>query len=167
MAVRDLIPWNKRTKENLTHQPRQNEPNLNVTDFMTGNLDGFWRSPFEWAGLSKFNEFHYPQIDLSETEKEFTVVSDLPGISEKDIDVVIQSNTLTIRGTKETVKEEKNRRYHKTEREWGSFCREIPLNQEIDESKVEASIKNGVLTIHLPKLISQGSDHKRITIKKI
>lgn len=166
MAVRDLIPWNKRTKELLTNQPFKNDHNFSINDLMTGYTDDFWRSPFDMDGLARFKEFLYPQIDFSETEKEFTIVTDLPGISEKDIEIFAHSNILTIQGKKETVKEEKNRQYHKTEREWGSFYREIPLNQNIDESKVEASIKNGVLTIHLPKLISKESDRKRIPIKK-
>ena len=72
---------------------------------------------------------------------------------------------MIIRGNKETSKEDKGRTYHRIERSQGSFQREISLSEDIDESKVEASIKNGVLTIHLPKLQGENSTRRRIPIK--
>jgi HSP20 family protein len=92
-------------------------------------------------------------------------VPDLPGLSENDIEILVHSQSVVIRGNKETSKEEKNRTYHRTERTHGSFSREISLSEEIDESKVEAGIKNGVLTIHLPKLHEERSTRRRIPIK--
>jgi HSP20 family protein len=159
MAIKDLIPWKKESKEFLMNQPISNDPYSSINNFMAGYMDDLWNSPF---GSDKFL---YPQIDLSETDIEFSIVTDLPGMKAKDIEILAHANVLTNRGKKETVKEEKNRQYYKTERVSGSFCREIPLSQEVDESKVEATIKNGVLTIHLPKINNGSSNRKRIPIK--
>jgi HSP20 family protein len=165
MAIRDLIPWKKESKEMIANQPFDSGSITDLRTRIDQMMDNFWNDPFDFPFSTNRENFLYPQIDLSETEKEFTIITDLPGLTENDIEILAHSHSVKIRGNKETSKEEKNRTYHLTERNRGSFSREISLSEEIDESKVEANIKNGVLTIHLPKLPDERSTRRRIPIK--
>ncbi len=106
----------------------------------------------------------FPQLDMSETDKEIKLAVDLPGMSEKDIDVSISGNTLTIKGEKKEEKESKEANYIRTERRYGSFSRVIDLPDEVDPQKAEANFKNGVLEISLPKTEKAGQK-KKIDIK--
>ncbi|MBN1521611.1 MAG: Hsp20/alpha crystallin family protein [Candidatus Aureabacteria bacterium] len=93
-----------------------------------------------------------PKIELSEDEKSYTVKAELPGLEEKDVDVSLEDNVLTIKGEKKEEKEEKkgkNAYYRETR--YGSFFRQIPLRQQVQEDKVKAKFKKGILTLDLPK----------------
>jgi HSP20 family protein len=92
-----------------------------------------------------------PQVDIEETEKEFLVKADLPGVEPKDVDIQVVDNVLTVRGSKEEKKEEKRKNYHRTERFVGSFYRSIPLPVGVDAEKVAATCANGTVTITIPK----------------
>jgi len=92
-----------------------------------------------------------PQIDLSESEHEIQVTAELPGIDEKDVDVVLADDMLTIRGEKKAEHEQKDRDYHLVERSHGTFSRSLPLPFAADPSQVKAAFKNGVLTVTIQK----------------
>ena len=92
-----------------------------------------------------------PAIDFIEGENEFTVTCELPGLEEKDIDVSIASNVLTVKGTKNTDYENKRGKYYKKETWTGSFQRTLALPQTVDSEKISAQLKNGILQIRLPK----------------
>jgi HSP20 family protein len=92
-----------------------------------------------------------PRMDVEETEKEFLVKADLPGVDPKDVDIRVENNVVTVRGRKEEKKEEKGRNYHRTERFVGQFCRSISLPAGADSDKVSASSANGTVTITIPK----------------
>ena len=92
-----------------------------------------------------------PQIDLSESEHEIQVTAELPGIDEKDVDVVLADDMLTIRGEKKAEHEQKDRDYHLVERSHGTFSRSLPLPFAADPSQVKAGVKNGVLTVTIQK----------------
>jgi HSP20 family protein len=92
-----------------------------------------------------------PDVDVAETEKEITVTAELPGLDEKEIDLNLSDNVLTIRGEKKAEKEEKGKTFYRSERSYGVFERVIPLPIEVQEDKVEAEFTKGVLTVHLPK----------------
>jgi HSP20 family protein len=111
--------------------------------------------------LSKFT----PRVDLSETDKEYTVKAELPGINQNDIDISISRDMLTLRGEKKQEKEENVKGYHRMERSYGSFCRTIALPTEIETDKAEATFKNGVLNIKLPKTKEAQQESKKLTIK--
>jgi HSP20 family protein len=165
MAIRDLIPWKKESKEMVANQPFDSGTVTDLRTRMDQMIENFWNDPFDFPFSRDRENFLYPQIDLSETDKEFTIVTDLPGLTENDIEILTHAQSVIIRGNKETSKEDRGRTYHRIERSQGSFQREISLSEDIDESKVEASIKNGVLTIHLPKLQGENSTRRRIPIK--
>jgi|RhiMethySRZTD1v2_1073278.scaffolds.fasta_scaffold1576258_1 HSP20 family protein len=92
-----------------------------------------------------------PQVDVEETEKEFLVKADLPGVDPKDVDIRVVDNVLTVRGGKEEKKEEKKKNYHRMERFSGQFYRAIALPAGTDADKVNATSANGVITITIPK----------------
>ena len=92
-----------------------------------------------------------PQIDVSETEHEIQVTAELPGIDEKDVEVILADDVLTIRGEKKAEHEQKDRDYHLMERSHGTFSRSLPLPFAADPSQVKAAFKNGVLTVTIQK----------------
>jgi HSP20 family protein len=107
-----------------------------------------------------------PSIDVSETESELKIEVDLPGVEEKDVDLAISDNVLTIKGEKKAEKEEKKKDYHLVERSYGSFARSIGLPFEADSDKVKASFSKGVLTVTVPKPPEVKAKEKKIQIGK-
>ena len=123
-----------------------------------------WRPFSGLCGLShEFNDFFEgkptngdcvdfaPAVDVEEKEDHFLVSADLPGVSEKDIEVKVQDGALLLSGKREVSKEQKTEGGYYTERSFGSFCRSFTLGDGVDPAKIEASYKNGVLTVKLPK----------------
>lgn len=93
-----------------------------------------------------------PAVDVREDEKELTILAELPGLRMEDVEVTCDNGVLTIRGEKsEERKEGDDRRYHLVERTYGSFTRSFQLPQGVDESKIEGSFENGILTVRIPK----------------
>jgi HSP20 family protein len=101
--------------------------------------------------LSKSGVDLSPRIDISETDAAYKIEAELPGIKQKEIDVKIDNNILTIKGKKEDIKEEKEKNYHLRERYYGAFQRSISLPNNIEPEKIKASFENGVLNISVPK----------------
>ncbi len=92
-----------------------------------------------------------PAVDVYEDEHKVTLKIEVPGIDEKDIDVRVENNTLTVHGERKIEKEEKEENYRRVERQYGSFTRTFTLPQTVDTEKVEATYDKGVLKIALPK----------------
>lgn len=105
-------------------------------------LENLWTSRTGFAPLA---------VDVSETDKGYTITAELPGVEEKDINVNVQNGVLTIKGEKQTEKEEKGKNRYLRERSYGSFQRMFGLPKGTDESKVEAGFHNGILTVSIPK----------------
>ena len=106
-----------------------------------------------------------PQIDVLDTDKEIKISAELPGLDEKDIEVSLTREALTIKGEKREEKEEKGKDYYRSERSYGSFTRTIPLPVEVDPDKVAASFRKGVLTVKLPKTKQVINETKKVAIK--
>jgi HSP20 family protein len=93
-----------------------------------------------------------PAVDVRETDNELRLDVEIPGITPNEVDVTAANGVLTIRGEKRTErKEDDNARYHVLERSYGAFMRSFQLPQGLDESKIEATCDNGILSIHIPK----------------
>lgn len=92
-----------------------------------------------------------PSLDLSETDSAVEVRMDLPGIKPEEIDIHLTDNTLTVSGERKEEKEEKGKTFHRVERRQGSFSRTVTLPCCVDDAKVDAQYKDGVLTIKMPK----------------
>ena len=104
----------------------------------------------KWDDLPALGDWT-PSMDISETKDSLVAKVEAPGMEEKDIQISLQENLLTIKGEKKQEREEKDERYHRVERSYGSFIRTIRLPVAVDASKVGASFKNGLLTVTLPK----------------
>ena len=92
-----------------------------------------------------------PAVDVYEDEHKVTLKIEVPGIDEKDIDVRVENNTLTVHGERKIEKEEKEENYRRVERQYGSFTRTFTLPQTVDTENVSATYEKGVLKISLPK----------------
>jgi HSP20 family protein len=104
----------------------------------------------------------WPSMDVEETEKEYRVTAELPGLGERDVEVLLQDGLLTVRGEKKLESENRNRTY--SERFFGRFERQIALDRDVDEAAVNATFKNGILTVTVPKSASAVERSKRIPI---
>jgi HSP20 family protein len=102
------------------------------------------------SGETNFADF-MPAVDIEETDAEFIVKADLPEVKKEEIKVHVQEGVLTIEGERKQQKEEKGKRFHKIEREYGRFVRRFALPIEVNAEKVRAEFKDGVLSIALPK----------------
>ena len=107
-----------------------------------------------------------PRVDVSETDTELKIEAELPGIDEKDVEVVLSDGRLTIKGEKKQEKEEKKQDYHLVERSYGSFARSVALPFEADPDKIKASFAKGVLTVTVPKPPEVKAKQKKIPIAK-
>src|SRR5271165_3899156 len=92
-----------------------------------------------------------PPVDIYEDEHNVTLKIEVPGIEEKDIDVRIENNTLTVHGERKFEKEEKEENYRRVERQYGSFTRSFSLPNTVDAEQVKANYEKGILNISLPK----------------
>jgi HSP20 family protein len=106
-----------------------------------------------------------PRIDVAETETELVVAADLPGLEEKDVEVSLGGDLLTIRGERKTESEKRLLRYRINERTSGSFSRTIALPSGVDAEAISASFKNGVLTITIPKTQEAAREATRVAVK--
>jgi len=166
MAITDLVPWRRRRGD--IRVPREYDDIVGsfyreMNSLMDRFFRGFDLEPFG-AGELATSDF-MPRVDVKEDEKEIKVTAELPGMDEKDIDVTLSGDTLTIKGEKQEETEDKSKDYYRSECRYGSFHRAIPLSAEVDESKAEADFKKGVLRIRLPKTAEAQKSRKKIEIK--
>jgi len=114
-------------------------------------VDDLFRGFFEDWELPAWGRGRWPAIDIAENENEFVVKGEVPGCKADDIDISVHGNMLTISGEKKVEEEKKEKGYYHVERSYGSFRRDLHLATEVDPDKIEATCKDGVLTITLPK----------------
>jgi HSP20 family protein len=167
MNMKDLIPWNR--AENKTPALyRDGDPFValhrevnRLFDDVFRGFDQFPMGRFPSLASSRSN-WGWPNVEVSETDKEIRVTAELPGLEEKDVEVTLDDDVLTLRGEKRSESEDQSRQF--SERFYGQFERRILLGSEVEEDKVEARFKNGVLTITLPKTEQAQSKARRIAI---
>ena len=168
MAVRDLIPWGRnRSSVPSTYQSEEVSPFLTLHREMNRLFDDVF-TRFEGGLPSVFDRGLFgsgqgwPNVEVNTTDKEVRVSAELPGLEEKDVEILVDDDVLTIRGEKKAESEAKDRGF--TERYYGRFERRIALPFEVDDEKAEAAFKNGVLTLTLPKSPRAEEKAKRIAI---
>jgi len=103
-----------------------------------------------------------PLVDIIEDEKEYLIQAELPDMKKEDVRLTVENEVLAISGERKLEKEEKGKKYHRTERAYGSFVRTFSLPEDADGSKVTADFKDGMLHVHLPK--SEKAKPKAIAI---
>jgi len=164
MAMRDLIPWN-RGRDVTLRRGEEFSPFVTLHREMNRLFDdvfrGFELAPFG-AGDRLFDRANgWPNVEVSETDKEVKVAAEVPGLDEKDLNVELANGVLTISGEKKSETEDKGRLF--SERYFGRFERRIPV-EDVDQEKVSAAFKNGVLTVIMPPAPQAHSKVKRIAI---
>ncbi|MFY9288945.1 MAG: Hsp20/alpha crystallin family protein [Alphaproteobacteria bacterium] len=105
------------------------------------------------------------RLDVKEDEKAFHVTAELPGLSDKEVEVTFDDGLLTIRGEKKIERSEEKDTWHITERRHGSFARQITLPTNVDANAIDAKFEKGVLNVTLPKLAPEQTAAKKINIK--
>jgi HSP20 family protein len=167
MAMRYLTPfrWGRRSVpagregEGYPIDIFQREMNKLFDDFFKGT----GLKPFS-EEMESFGEFT-PQVNMTEDDKSIQVSAELPGLDEKDIEISLSKDSLTIKGEKKEETEHKDKEAYYMERSFGSFTRVLPIPKDVNTEKAEASFKKGVLTISLPKLEKEKQSQKKIKIK--
>jgi len=120
---------------------------------LRNEMDRLWDDYFGPGrrALQPLEEAWLPAVDVAESPDKITVKAEIPGMEAKDIEISMVGDTLTIKGEKKAEREEKEENYHMVERSYGSFSRAMKLPATVEADKVEATYKNGVLTVVLPK----------------
>lgn len=93
-----------------------------------------------------------PRVDIAETDKNFVIKMEIPEVEKKDVKVSVENGVLSISGERKQEKEEKGKHFHRMERYYGSFDRAFTLPDNIDQTHLDATFKDGMLTVELPKL---------------
>jgi HSP20 family protein len=122
---------------------------VSIQDEMNRLFDDFFGRPVLKTGWTE--GVWSPIVDISEDKENMIIKSEMPGMSKDDVKISIQDNVLTLKGEKKQEKEEKDKNYHRIERNYGSFCRSFQLPTSVKSDKVKASYKDGVLSVTLPK----------------
>ena len=128
---------------------------VGVKLLQSGKASGNQGSPVQWPeGQEKplaVAEWS-PLVDISEDDKEYLIKAELPEVKKEDVKVTAEDGTLTIMGERKFEKAEKNKKYHRVERAYGSFGRSFSFPDDASPGKVSADFKDGVLTVHLAKV---------------
>jgi HSP20 family protein len=165
MSVRDLIPRSRGANQAPSlYRSGEMDPFLALHRNVNRLFDEVFRgfdapAPF---GRSAFGNGYWPSVEISENEKEIRVMAEIPGLEEKDVEVLLEDGVLTLRGEKKSETDDAGRQL--SERYYGRFERRLALGREVDEDKVTANFKNGVLAVTLPKSEKARANAKRISI---
>jgi len=177
MDVKKFVPWNWFNKE----EEESGKPMpFAVTDKqiqsplqqLHSEMDKLFDQAFKGFGVHPFGfgrvapaELFKPTLDLSASEKQYTVNVEIPGVDEKDIQLEIADDTLVIKGEKKQESESKDNSFYRIERSYGSFRRMLSLPEDADRENVSAAFKKGVLTVTIPRKPTQKTDVRRVEIK--
>ncbi len=168
MAIRDLVPFS-RTRESAVERRRPEHPLASLHEDMDRFFDRmvseFFGPRTSIVGQNRQDWTFMPEVDVKETAKDIRITAELPGVDEKDVDVSLDGDVLTIRGEKHEETSDSDETWTHSERMYGSFVRRLPLGTSVDEERTEAMFKNGVLKIKLPKLKDVSEKSKRIAVK--
>ncbi|MDD4972746.1 MAG: Hsp20/alpha crystallin family protein [Bacteriovorax sp.] len=129
------------------------------------NLMGNFFNRGELAIPQIFETSLYPSVDIREKDNKYLLDADLPGMKDSDISIDFYNNTLTIKGEKKSELETKDEGYLCVERSYGSFQRDIPFEDAVNEESIKAELKNGVLHVELTKKEKAPETHRKIQIK--
>ncbi len=141
-------PWRFRSMFEEIERMRQ------MMDRWLGETEGIL--PMTRAGV-------FPLVNVTENKDNFFIRAELPGVEKEDLDIQATTNSVSISGERKIPAEDEGARYHRREREAGKFSRVITLGADIQPDKVEANLKNGVLTVTVPK--AEIAKPKQISIK--
>ena len=130
---------------------RRREREMNPLTKMHNEMDDLFGSFFEDWDFPIARASRWPILDIAENENEFIIKAEVPGCKAEDIDISVNNNRLTISGEKKQEEKKEEKGYYHYERSFGSFRREISLGCDVDANKIDATYKDGILSIKLPK----------------
>jgi HSP20 family protein len=159
MKLGSLIPWRDRSQLSIRDD---------VYDPFTAfrrDMDRMFDDFFTVFGAPALRSSANPTVDVTETEKDFIVTAELPGLDEKDFEVTLAGDVLTIKGEKKSAHEERNGDAYYAERRFGAFARALRLPFEVKDEKVDATYEKGVLTVRVPKPADVQHAVRRIAVK--
>jgi HSP20 family protein len=168
MTIKDLIPWKKEDDSIKVHQATEKDAMLDLRSQVNRIFDDFFENPFSMSPFfekTAWTKSFSPSLDVSETDDNVNISAELPGLDPEDIHITVDHHLLTISGEKKTEKEKKEKQYYRVERSYGSFKRSVQLPDYVDEDMIDATFKNGVLELKLPKIAEKVPNSKRIPIK--
>src|SRR3954453_19747113 len=160
MALRDLISWGRDQPSVPSRRAEEVSPFLTLHREMNRLFDDVFNSFGSPSLIGRMPA--WPSVEVVQSDKDIRVSAELPGLDEKDVEVLVHNHVMTIRGEKKSDTEDKDRRF--SERYYGRFERVIPLPFAVEEDKAEASFNNGVLTVTLPRSARAEDRAKRIAI---
>jgi len=148
MAMRDLIPWG-RQEQNVpaTFRNEERSPLVSLRREVDRLFDDFFRAPMLGAGLARAAS--WPSVEVKDTDREIRVTAELPGMTEKDVELLVEDGMLTLRGERKSETQDEERGY--SERFYGRFERRLGLPSGVDAAGCKAAFRDGVLTVTLPK----------------
>lgn len=137
---------------------------------MLGDVDSMSKKIEQLAGNAFWPNAHWgsylPRMETIESDKELKITAEVPGIDENHLDVSVRGDTVTIKGQKEVLATTDTKAKRAAERRYGTFERTLKLPYQVDSEKAEASLKNGVLTVVVPKLPGQPTEGRKLAIRK-
>lgn len=175
MDIKKLNPWNwfGHEEEQARNVPmRQGDRQFySPLSQLHRDIDRMFGNVFPGIGWGRMLDIEdgllRPNVDVSSTDKEYTITVEVPGVDEKDVKLELANDgQLTIRGEKKQEKEQKDKNFHRVERSYGSFQRTLSLPEDANRETINATFKNGVLTITCPRKAIAQTPAKQIEIKK-
>jgi len=174
MRVSELIPWRSSRssgsdRRDVPARRDGGDPLGALQSEINRVFDSFWRGfdlPTLGGGASDLGNENLPRVDVRDTGPAIEVVAELPGTEPGDIEVSFSDGALTIRGEKTSEREDQDSGYVLRERSFGVIERTVPLPDGIDFDSAQASFRNGVLTITIPKTAEAQSAVRRIPVQR-
>jgi HSP20 family protein len=171
MTLKEISPWRWGGLKRWDDDDRPYESFLQQMDTLHREMGSLFED--FWNGNGRMMHLYNPtalgsltpQIDEIEDEKAIHIRVELPGMDKDDVDISLAEGMLTIKGEKKREEEEKSKDFYRKERSFGSFRRTLSIPVEVDETKIEASFKKGVLNIELPKTKAAQKKVKHISVK--
>jgi HSP20 family protein len=164
MQIKDLLPWARKDEPAEVKGAEQN-PIAALQRDMNRAFESFWSEASRSFGGRAGSDDAVPRSDVVETDSGVEVSIELPGLDEKEVEVTLTDEALTIRGEKKVERREEKRGYYVSERSYGSIYRSIPLPAGVDSDRAEATFRNGVLTVRLPQSPEAKTKVKKIAVK--
>jgi HSP20 family protein len=163
--MRDIAPWTG-GRSRIPTIFRDEPGSLFAT--LRQEMDRLFDDVFRGFGMPmppRFGGFaaDWPAVEVVETDGEYRLTVEIPGVSEKDVEVLLEDGALVVRGEKRSETEDRDRRF--TERFYGRFERRIPLDREVQEDAIRAEFRNGVLAVIVPKAPHAAQRTRRIPVQ--
>jgi len=158
MSMRDLIPWGRQSSTApAVYREEERNPFLSLRQDIDRLFDDVFRGTMPSLGMGR-GATVWPNLDVRETDQEVRITAEMPGMSDKDIELLVEDGLLTLRGERKSETDDKERGY--SERFYGRFERRIALPSGVDHSAAKADFNDGLLTIAMPKTADAERGHR-------